>query len=465
MRDGAAPLRTRKVLPLRWRAALLSSLAIALLSVLASFSAFLVVRTTLQGDLQAALAADARRVASLYGVGVAGSARDMLAGPTGGVIVQLYDPMGALVVASDPRYERDDARLPAAAVVAAREAGEASWRGRVGSLDVEAALATFPFGVVAVLGDTGYIGRALARLGRTLTVTAIAVVLLSGVIGFFVANAIVGPITALARQASALGPERLGTIHYRGPRDEVGQLADVLNDLLNRLRQALDAQRAFLAETSHELRTPLTSLQGYLERASRHADPAVASELADARRVAGSLSRLVRDLLQLSRGQVVQEIDPHLLDPLADVLVPVAEEFPGVRVVGAPGATVVGDPERLRQLVRNLASNAVRATADPGAVTVAVEPDGAGGAVVSVHDTGPGVPADLQGRIFQKFFRGPGGGSGLGLAIAQQIARAHASELVFRSEPGDTRFSLRLELAEIGDASDEDEAPAVAGRR
>ncbi len=91
---------------------------------------------------------------------------------------------------------------------------------------------------------------------------------------------------------------------------------------------------------------------------------------------------------------------------------PVAEEFPGVAVEGEPGMTVLGDPERLRQLVRNLTANAVRA-AGPGGVTLrARAADGA--VVVEVHDVGPGVPAELQATVFEKFWTSGGGGAGLG---------------------------------------------------
>ena len=450
-------LRRRRSLPLRWRGALLASLAIALLAVNASLAAFVVVRNSLENDLQAALARDAERVATLYRVGLAGSARDLLVGPTGGVIVQLYDPLGQLLIASSPRFEATDAALPVDLVVAARRKPEGdAWRGTLAETPVQVALAPFDIGVVAVIGDTRFIGGALSQLARALAVTAVAAILASAVVGFTVANAIVRPIVVLARRASALGPERLDPIPYDGPRDEVGQLADVLNDLLARLRTSLDAQRSFLAETSHELRTPLTALQGFLERASRRGRPEVQRDLDDAQRIAASMSRMVRDLLQLSRGETVKELDPHLLDPATDVLTPVADEFPGVRVEASPGITVVGDPQRLRQLVRNLTANAVRAAGEPGMVTLrAYQRD----AVVrfEVHDRGPGVPPELRERVFDKFFHGPGGGSGLGLAIAQQIARSHGARVTLASRPGDTSFSFTLPAADVAD-EDGDEA-------
>jgi two-component system, OmpR family, sensor kinase len=418
------------------------------LVVVASLTSFVVVRDSLRATLQRALRDDARRVADLYRIGAAGSARDQLAGPTGGVIVQLYDPLGALLVATEPRFSRADAAIPRSALAQARDLPQ-DWRGPLAGRTVQAALTPFEFGVVAVVGDTAYIGESLTRLGRALALTAAVLVVLSAVVGSAVAAAIVRPIRRLAQAAQRLGPDHLEPIPDVGPRDEVGALTEVLNDLIARLRASLDAQRAFLAETSHELRTPLTSLRGFLERASRKADPDVRRDLDDALRVAAGMSRLVADLLQLSRGEVVREADPFLLDPVTDVLRPVAEEFPGLRVEGEPGALVLGDPARLVQLVRNLAVNAVRVAGASG-VTLRGRVEG-DEVVIEVHDVGPGVPEELQAKVFEKFWTSGGGGVGLGLAIARQVARAHGSELSLTSRPGDTTFSVRLARMELGD--------------
>lgn len=441
--------------PLTWRGAALAGAAIGLLAVATSAAAFLVVRNGLQGTLQRALREDATRVAAIYASGAAGSARDLLAGPTGGVVVQLYDPLGALLVASDARFAAPAAALPSDVVLSAR-VDATSWRGTLDETPVQVALAPFAFGVVAVAADTGFIGEALTRLARELALVAAAGMAVALGAGWLVASAVVRPVRRLAEAAQRVDPEQLEPLAEVGPRDEVGRLTEVLNGLLGRLRTAMGAQRSFLAETSHELRTPLTSLQGFLERAARRADPVVRRDLDDARRVAAGMARLVGDLLQLSRGEVVREIDPFLLDPVADVLEPVAEEWPGLRVAGEAGAAhVLGDPNRLRQLVRNLAANAVRvAGADGVTLRARVAPDAV---TLEVHDTGPGVPEALRAKVFEKFWTsGGGGGAGLGLAIARQIAEAHGSALTLTSAPGDTTFAVRLPRADV----DEDDAPA-----
>lgn len=440
---------TRRGLPLRWRVAALTALAIACLGAVAAATAFWVVRSSLRGDLQRGLRADARLVADLYLSGVQGNAEGGLAGPTGGVIVQLYASQGGLLVASQARFQVPEAALPPEVVVASSELPR-DWSGPLAGRPVQVALAPFDLGVVAVVADTGFIGEALARLGRALFLTASLLVLLGAALGYLLAAASIRPITQLAALASALGPDRLEAIPYRGPDDEVGQLSRVLNDLIARLKGSLDAQRTFLAETSHELRTPMTGLRGFLDRAYRKASPEVRRDLHDARRIARSMSRLVEDLLQLSRGQLVAEFTPHLVDPCRDVLKPVAEEFPGVALTGSNGTLLLGDPERLRQLVRNLTANAVRVNDDPGSVTLGLESDGSE-VVLTVHDRGPGIPEEILPRIFDKFYKGAGAGSGIGLAIAKQIADQHGGSIAVVSVPGDTLFSVTLPAVEPSD--------------
>ena len=126
---------------------------------------------------------------------------------------------------------------------------------------------------------------------------------------------------------------------------------------------------------------------------------------------------------------------------------PVAEEFPGVRIAETESEdrVLVGDPERLRQLVRNLTANAVRAAGADG-VEVACRSDGSW-VVLEVRDDGPGIPPEEQEGVFDKFRKGVGGGAGLGLAIARQVAEHHGGTLDVESRPGRTVFRVRLPAA------------------
>jgi two-component system, OmpR family, sensor kinase len=439
----------RRGIALRWRIALLTALAIGILSLVAVVVAFVVSQNALLNNLQRGLRADASTVVAIYRNGAAATPSQPLQGsPTGAVLVQLYDNQGRLLAASNAD-ESAEAAIPREVITGVHQRGTArDWQGPIHGETYRAALEPFELGVVAILSPIAFVDRALRQVAQALLITAVILITLSAFISYALAGAAIRPIRQLAQLAAKTDPQNLQTLAYSGPNDEVGKLTEVLNDLILRLKAALDAQRNFLAETSHELRTPLTSLQGFLERASRRARPEVQRDLDDAKRIAGTMSRLVSDLLQLSRGEVVREIVPHLLDPYRDILEPVAEEFAGVRVRGAPGETLLGDPERLRQLLRNLTANAVRATGDPGQVELALARAG-DTVVLTVADSGPGIPPEMQPLIFEKFYKGPGGGAGLGLAIAKQIAEVHGARLTVESAPGTgTRFSLHVPALE-----------------
>lgn len=216
------------------------------------------------------------------------------------------------------------------------------------------------------------------------------------------------------------------------------------------LEEALNLQKTFLAETSHELRTPLTALLGYLRRAEREAGGS--QVLQDAQRVAENMTRLVNDLLQLSRGELVQNIERHFVN-LGNVLRQVGRDY-GVRAE-VPDCEIVGDPGRLGQVFMNLVTNAVRVSG--GADKVYIEMQTRPGEVeVRVVDHGPGVPDHVKPRIFDKFYRGKEAGSaGLGLTIAQQVVTAHGGSIDVLDTPGGgATFRVRLPLPD--DEDDED---------
>jgi len=421
-------------------AAVVAGLTALLLATL-SLAAFLSIRGALRGDLQEALRRDAEAIARAYDGGGGADARP---GPTGRVHVQLYGPSGRLFAASEPVYAEPNAALPDSVVLDA----PADWRGRLAGEAVQAAAAPFRSGTVVVLAGTAYIGEALEQVARSLAVVALALSAAVVPLAWFAARAATRPIRRLARAASGLDFDQLDPLDLVLPDDDVGQLGDVLDDLARRLRAARDVQRRFLADTSHELRSPLTSLRGFLVRAQRTAGADAESDLADADRIAVSMSNLVEDLLELSRGHLVRGFEPHLVDLAAEVLRPVAAEFMPVEFHGEGDATVLGEPERLRRLFRNLLANARRAAGPSGRLVVGWSVHGSE-VVAWVEDDGPGLPPELKERLFEPFQRGPGGGTGLGLPIARQLVETHRGRIEAISEPGCTQFRITLPTVDV----------------
>ncbi len=436
-------------LSLRWRIAILTALAISILSIFAALSTFVVVKNSLNSELQAALKRDVLKLRVVYSGRASKEEIKLSDVPSGRVIIQIYDKASHLFASSVKDYESLETAISQEFVDKAQSSSEVVfWQGDLNNQYLVVALSAFDRGVVAVLSTTNFMDTTLRQLAQNLFITTFILSIISAAIAYLVATAAMQPVSELARLTAKLGPKNLVKIEQDGPDDELASLTNVINDLTAQLKESMDAQRIFLAETSHELRTPLTSLQGFLERASRKAHPSVKRDLKDASRISKSMSRLVADLLQLSRGELVKEMVPHLLDPYKDILLPIAEEYKGIIVRGEFGETLVGDPERLRQLVRNLVANAVRATNDAEKVELSMERSN-GSIIIKVSDTGPGIPKDRLEPIFEKFYKGPGGGAGLGLAIAKQIADAHKGKLSVESELGQgTVFSLKLYLVD-----------------
>ncbi len=238
------------------------------------------------------------------------------------------------------------------------------------------------------------------------------------------------------------------------PRDEIRALAESLNDMLGRLEAAMARQRQFVADASHELKSPLAALRAIIDVALDDPDADVREQ---ARRdLAGEVDRmelLVSGLLVLASSDEGRapgrrvEVD---LDQVTGREVEAATRRSSVTVdasrLGA--ARVLGDPDRLARLVRNLVDNALR----HAATRVDVVLDVAGGeARLAVSDDGPGVsPADRE-RIFERFVRldeardRDAGGAGLGLAVARAIARSHGGDVTVADGSGTgVRFEARL---------------------
>ena len=284
--------------------------------------------------------------------------------------------------------------------------------------------------------------------------------------GWFLARRSLSPVAAMAERASAISAS---TLHERlpvpVPGDELGGLATVINDLLDRLQRSFEQQRRFMADASHELRTPTAILRTEadvtLSRATRP-EAEYRESFGVIRDAARRLTRIVDDLFLLARADaghlVLRATDVYLEDVVHDAvrgIRPVADQR-GVQVElrGIAEAPAHGDPDLLGRLVLNLLDNAVKYSA--AGSTVDAELARAGDAwTVRVTDHGPGIPADAQARIFERFYRvdtarsrveqSATSGAGLGLAIARRVAEAHGGTLVLEgSRPGLTTFCATL---------------------
>jgi PAS domain S-box-containing protein len=245
-------------------------------------------------------------------------------------------------------------------------------------------------------------------------------------------------------------------------------VANDLTEAQNRSR----LKDEFVSLISHELRTPLSSILGYLELMRDEEDIALSDTqvhyLDIAERNAHRLLRLVGDLLftaQVESGEFRLHEEMVDLGPLVAASIESARPAASTSAIEmvhseADGVLVLGDPVRLGQAVDNLLSNAIKFTPRGGRVSVDVETDGPT-AVVTVRDTGMGIPADELDKLFSRFFRTTSAtrnavqGVGLGLTITKSIVTAHRGQMTVESKEGvGTSFSIRLPLAE---------ATAVAG--
>lgn len=278
--------------------------------------------------------------------------------------------------------------------------------------------------------------KTLTPLGLMLPVLAAAIWLIVG--------AQLRPLDRLANSVRLRQPDALEPLATTELPNEVRPLALALNDLLARLRTAIDAQQAFVADAAHELRTPLTALRLQLQLAEQ-ADDEAERHLAFTQLHAGMerAVRLVEQLLNLARHQAAPAASNSVaLDELAREVVsdlaPLADaRQQDLGIAGNGSASVRGDPQALHMLLRNLIDNALRYTPAGGRIDVSVGHE-AGRPFLRVTDSGPGIPPADRTRVFSRFFRLTGSGvagTGLGLAIAQSIASNHRAEIELGDNP------------------------------
>jgi two-component system OmpR family sensor kinase len=303
-------------------------------------------------------------------------------------------------------------------------------------------------GTFRVADPRAPIEGAQSALRNTFLIVGAVALLVSIFVAGWLATLITRPLRRMARVASDVDAgdltHRIGDVRSS---DEVRLLAQSFDHMLDRLEGAFRRQREFVSDASHELRTPLTVLRGQTELLRGVGDDPV-----ERRRVIGMLlreldqmSRLVTDMLALARAEAGELVRIQTVS-LGDFLEDLERDLPllgarDFRVQGVRDGTLDADPERLRQIFRNLVQNAVGHTQAGDRITVSGAA-GDGRIEFSVDDTGPGIPPDRLGRIFDRFYRvdeardRDHGGSGLGLPIARAIVEAHGGRMWAESPPG-----------------------------
>src|SRR5262245_10629674 len=269
--------------------------------------------------------------------------------------------------------------------------------------------------VVQVARSLGSISQDLNQLLYILLLGLPIAVAAAGLGGYVLARRALAPVDRMAERARSINAERLNDrLPVDNPDDELGRLATVFNETLTRLESSFDQMGRFTADASHELRTPLTAIRSVGEVGLRgHRD-----ELAY-REIIGSmleevdrLALVVDRLLTLSRADTNQarlSVDVvdirELAEEVAEQLGVLAEEKnQSIRVRSADIPRWIGDRVVLRQALLNLVDNAIKYTPAGGNIEVSVT-QASGGTTIDVTDTGPGIPAELQSRIFDRFYR------------------------------------------------------------
>jgi two-component system OmpR family sensor kinase len=304
-------------------------------------------------------------------------------------------------------------------------------------------------GFVQVARPTGQIQQTLDSLETALLVGNSVLVLLAALVGWFLAGWSLEPVRRITRTAEVIesSGELDRRVFYKGPRDELGELAVAFNSMLGRIESAFNAQRRFVSDASHELRTPLTTLRVNLEllRKERAAAPPDWGEVLDDLALElDRLTRLVEGLLELARadaGQSIERASLELDQLLERVERQVSQLADGVSISleGPPAGRVVGNADALTQLFLILLDNALKYTPPGGRVSLERQRND-GFVRVTVADTGPGVAPEELPRLFDRFYRTPSArgrpGTGLGLPIARWIAEQHGGKLTAESAPG-----------------------------
>lgn len=307
--------------------------------------------------------------------------------------------------------------------------------------------------------EQGFLDAVNASLWTATLLAVGAAVLLS----LFLSRQITAPMRRLTQAAKQIATGNLAQRVHETSKDEIGELASAFNAMAEALHRNEQARQQLLAGIAHELRSPLAVIQGNLEAMVDGVVEVTPERLASLHQESLLLARLITDLRDLSLAEAGQlELRRTPTDPqplLEEVVANFASQAQakGLQLhLELPQnlPQIMADPDRARQVLRNLLANALRYTPAGGSITLTARHNGGGQVTFTVADTGSGIaPEDLP-HIFNHFYRADpsrqraSGGSGVGLAVVKQLVEAHGGRVWAQSEPGKgSVFSFTLPVA------------------
>lgn len=302
----------------------------------------------------------------------------------------------------------------------------------------------------------------LGEFRRVLSIITPITLIIAGVLGFFLVNKCLRPLHDMASTARQIEEHNLAKRLIVTGKDELGHLAITINKMLQRLENAFKREKQFTADASHELRAPLAVIQSEASlclRSERSSED-YKSALENIYQEADRMSSMVNRLLFLARhdaegGRVFRKVDLSILleDLISDIEWLCEEKELSIVLNSFDGCLVQGDDVTLRQLFFNLIDNAIHHTPRNGQILVTVHTHNSSG-IVTIQDTGEGIPQEHLDHIFERFYRVDKsrsrneGGAGLGLAICQRIIELHEGSIEVTSKFGEgSTFSVSIPLS------------------
>jgi signal transduction histidine kinase len=292
----------------------------------------------------------------------------------------------------------------------------------------------------------------LKTLVKSLLVTNAFGLLIAVVSGIYISRRILRPIRDITDTAKEIEVTDLGKrIRETGGNDELHELARTFNHMLNRIQTGFEQQRRFVADASHELRTPITVISGYADMLDRWGkqDPAALEEgIGAIKSEAANMHALIEKLLFLAKADQGRQV----LDKTAVAMEPLIAEIVHetrliapdhhIELINNDPATVHADAASLKEMLRIFIENSIKYTPAGGKISIESRQNN-GQLVITVQDSGIGIPEEDQAKIFDRFYRvdksrtKATGGTGLGLSIARWIAEQHDSTINLSSTYGD----------------------------